>query len=292
MSQHATSNPQAVSVSMLKGGVGKSTIAVNLADRLAARGNDVLFADLDPNGHASMGLGFKDAYRDTDEHLGNVLFEGGDSGPMDVVHDSGFGFDVVPSSANLARVERRLRNSMFSDVRLRRDFVDPLLSGEAYDYVVTDTPAYRGALADNALVATQNLIVPLTPGHEALAGFERTLQRQIKPVREQIGLDILAVVPNRVSGRMDQQNLDRVLVEDLNRNFGEFVPEFARITPEEFDAIDDGRLTDLPKPGLRDRKAFTEAFGENKPVAHYDPENDAVEHLDALAEHVVAEVGR
>ncbi|WP_435096891.1 ParA family protein [Halarchaeum sp. P4] len=286
------STPRAVSVSILKGGVGKSTIAVNLADRIAARGNDVLFIDLDPNGHASMGLGFEDVYQQGSPNVGDVVLDDGDADPEDVIHESEFGFDVLPSSRELERVEDRLRNSMFSDVRLRRDLVEPLLSEDEYDFVVTDSPAYRGKLADNALVATQNLIIPLTPGNEALAGFERTFERQIKPIREQIGLDILAVVPNRLSSRIDQQNGDRLLVEDLNRNFAEYVPEFARIEPEEFDRIDAGEHDTLPKPGIRDRGAFTKAFGEEMPLAHYDPNNDQVEHLDSLAALVEEEVGR
>lgn len=284
-------NPRAVSVSILKGGVGKSTIAVNLTDRLAARGNDVLFIDLDPNGHASMGLGFKEVYRDGDEDIGDVLLDDGDAAPADVIHSTEFGFDVVPSSKGLEKVEDRLRNSMFSDVRLRRDMVEPLLDEGIYDYVVTDSPAYRGKLADNALVATQNILIPLTPGNESLAGFERTLERQIKPIRKQIGLDILSVVPNRISNRIDQRNSDRILIEDLNENFGEFVPKFARIDPETFDRIDDGELDELPKPGIRDRRAFTKAFGENMPLAHYDPNNDQVAHLDTLAATVEEEVG-
>lgn len=286
------STPRAVSVSILKGGVGKSTIAVNLADRIAARDNDVLFIDLDPNGHASMGLGFEDVYQRGTPNVGDVVLDDGDADPEDVIHSTEFGFDVLPSSHELERVEDRLRNAMFSDVRLRRDLVEPLLSADEYDFVVTDSPAYRGKLADNALVATQNLLIPLTPGNESLAGFERTFERQIEPIREQIGLDILAVVPNRLSSRIDQQNGDRALIEDLNRNFGEYVPDFARIDPAEFDRIDAGETDGLPKPGIRDRGAFTKAFGEGCPLAHYDPSNDQIEHFDTLATMVEEEVGR
>jgi len=281
------STGRAVSVAILKGGVGKSTIAVNITERLAARGHDALFIDLDPNGHASMGLGFDEAYR-ADLDIGDVLLEEGDADPGEVIHETEYGFDVLPSSNNLEVVEDGLRNATMGDVRLRRFLVEPLLEDGTYDYIVTDSPAYRGKLADNALIASGNMMLPLVPGNEALAGFERTMERQISPLRNHIDLDILAIVPNRLSERIDQQNNDRRLVENLNtkEHLEQYTPNFARITDEEFERIDSGDLRPLPKPGLRDRRAFTYAFGESQPLAHYAPDNDQLPHLDELAEIV------
>lgn len=279
------SQPRAVSVSILKGGVGKSTIAVNLTDRLAAKGHNALFIDLDPNGHASVGLGFKDVYQDGDD-IGDVILDEGELEPEDVIHETGFGFDVLPSSNRLETVENLLRSSSFPDVRVRQKIVEPLL-GEDYDYIVTDSPAYRGKLSDNALVATQNLMVPLTSGGEALAGFERMIERQVKPLREQIGLDILTIIPNRVSNRIDQHTDDRELIEALNRDFPSKVPGFARITEEEFEDIDSGEKNPLPKPGIRERNVVSKSFNEKMPLAHYDPDNGQVENFDVLADIVI-----
>ena len=275
--------PRAASVSILKGGVGKSTIAVNLVDRLAAQGNRTLFIDLDPNGHASIGLGFKDHYQ-SDTDIGDILLENGDSTPHDVIRETGFGFDILPSSNNLEMVEDQLRSSSFADVRLRQNIVEPLL-GDDYDYIITDSPAYRGKLSDNALIATQNMLVPLTPGHEALAGFERTMERQIMPIRQQIGLDLLALIPNRLSQPIHMQTDDRILLEELNQEFSEYVPNFARITDDQFEELDYGGSLDS-KPGIRERNAFTNAFGDGMPVAHYDPDCDQIPCLDELAEIV------
>lgn len=280
-----TSSPRAVSVSLLKGGVGKSTIAINLSERLAAKDHNVLFIDLDPNGHASVGLGFKDVYQEGDD-IGDVILDDGDADPSDVILETGFGFDILPSTKRLETVENMLRSSSFPDVRVRQNIVEPLL-GDEYDYIVTDSPAYRGKLADNALVATQNLMVPLTPGSESLAGFERTAERQLSPLREQIGLDILAIVPNRLSNRIDQRNDDRELVQSLNEDFTQYVPEFARITEDEFEQIDNGQMRPLPKPGIRERNAVSKSFSEKKPLAHYDPDNDQIDHFNTLAEIVI-----
>jgi len=85
------------------------------------------------------------------------------------------------------------------------------------------------------------------------------IERQISPIRQNIGLDILAVTPNMIRETMGQHNEHRTLVENLNREFGLFVPEYARVDPEIFDALDDlGRTIDnIPKPGIRERTAIS-----------------------------------
>lgn len=278
--------PRAVSVSILKGGVGKSTIAVNIAERLVAKGYDSLFVDLDPNGHASIGLGFKEEYKEGSD-IGDVILDEGEAHPDDVIHETGYGFDILPSSERLETVENLLRSSSFPDVRMRQKIVEPLL-GDRYNYIITDSPAYRGKLSDNALVASQNILIPLTPGSESLAGLERTTERQLSPLREQIGLDILAIVPNRISNRIDQHNDDRKLIEALNRDFPQYLPDFARISVETFKSIDNGEVNPLPKPGIRERNAVSKAFSEKKPLAYYEPDNDQIENFDQLAEIVIA----
>jgi len=289
-SQNSPYNPaetaessRAVSVCMLKGGVGKSTIAVNLARQLATHNYDVLLIDLDPNGHASVGLGFDDQYHNTEESIGDVFFN--DADPTSVVYDTSYEFDILPSSEDLEQVEREI---VVGDVfqpsaLLKREVVDPLFE-DTYDYIVTDSPAYRSRLTDNALVATANLVLPLAPGNEAMAGLERTIERQISPLRQHMDVDVLALVPNMLSGRIDQQTQDRQLLERLNShdNLQDRIPNFARIT--DWEAVDAGELS--PSPGIRDRTSITKAYGERKPLLDYDPDCDQLKCFDELA-HIV-----
>ena len=282
-SVRADGDARAVSVCMLKGGVGKSTIAVNLARQLASRDHDVLFIDVDPNGHASVGLGFEEHYHDTDETLGDVVF--GDAPPTAGVYESGYGFDIFPSSEDLERVEREIVVGETSrpSTLLEREVVEKLLGG-VYDYVVIDSPPSRSRLTDNALVAAANLILPLAPAHEAMAGLERTIERQISPLCKHIDVDVLALVPNKLSGRIDQQTRDRKLLEQLNshESLQNRIPNFARIT--DWTPIDDGEFH--PSPGIRDRTSITEAYGERQPLMDYDPDCDQLPYFDELA-HIV-----
>ena len=113
-----TAKPRAASISILKGGVGKSTIAVNLVDRLATNDSSVLFIDLDPNGHASVGLGFKEAYQ-AEVDIGDILLNSDDTALEEAIYSTDLGFDILPSSNNLEMVEDQLRSASFADIRLR-----------------------------------------------------------------------------------------------------------------------------------------------------------------------------
>lgn len=273
-----------VAVSLLKGGVGKSTIALNIADRLSERGHETVLIDLDKDGHMTTQLGYDEAY-DRETNLGDALIDGED--PQKLLLETDFGVSLLPSSDELENVETRLKDERFADVKLRRNVVEPLID-DGYDYVVIDAAGGRGKLSDNALIALQKVIIPLIPRAGSINGLNKMIERQISPIRENIGLDILAVTPNMIRETMSQHNEHRTLLENLNREFGSFVPEYARVDPDVFDALDDRNQTvkSIPKPGIRERTAISRAFKQGMPVSAFDDECDQIPNFDHLADLV------
>jgi len=240
--------------------------------------------DLDKDGHMTTQLGYDDAY-DRDANLGDALIDGED--PEDLLIETDFGVHLLPSSNELENVETRLKDERFADVKLRRNVVDPLIQN-GYDYVIIDAAGGRGKLSDNALIAVQRVIVPLIPRAGSINGLNKMIERQISPIRQNIGLDILAVTPNMIRETMGQHNEHRTLVENLNREFGSFVPEYARVDPEIFDALDDAEqsVDSIPKPGIRERTAISRAFKQGMPVSEFDEDCDQIPNFDHLADLV------
>ncbi|MFC7165429.1 ParA family protein [Halospeciosus flavus] len=270
--------PRAVSVALQKGGVGKTTIAINVAERLSSRGNDVLLVDLDQQGNATEGIGLEDAYT-ADDHIGDVLDDGDGVDVHDVIRETEW-FDVVPAHENLRSVETSIRNATFGELRVRNEIVEPLLGAE-YDYVVVDTAPKIGPLSDSSLIATGNVIVPMLPSEPSISGFERMVEQQLDPLRREIDLDVLAVVPNRLEGDNEEK---RVMAAIEESDFGDRVPMFGRTDEYEHDYP--------PGPGIRKRIAFRRAWRDGVPLAEHAPQNDMVKRLDELAAIVEAgEIG-
>jgi len=275
-----------VAICILKGGMGKSTIAINLADRLQENHGDTVYIDIDKNGHGTEFLGFGDAYHDNGT-LEDVIFR--DTHPRELVIETEWGFGVVPSSDEMGVINDRMKNQMNADVILKNEVVDPLRE-DGYDYVVLDAPGDPSKVADNALVAAQSFIIPVIPGQGSVSGLERIMETQILPIVEATNgaADILAITPNMLEDDIVSNKPDRRLLEDLNRNWAEYIPPYARITDEQWEQIDTEGRGDIPLPGIRRRNALSDSFDEDKPVAQYDATCDQIEHFDTLAD-IVAE---
>ncbi|NHN49891.1 ParA family protein [Halostella sp. JP-L12] len=259
----------AVSVALQKGGVGKTTIAINLAERLANRGHEVLLVDLDQQGNATEGVGLADAY-EADTHLGHV-FDDDDPTTLGDIVLAAEEFDVVPANADLDEVENTIRSNTFGALWVRNEVVEPAVEG-GYDFVVVDSPPDMGPLSDASLIATQNVIVPMRMSEQSASGFERMYTQQIGPIRKEMDLDVLAVVPNVLEG----DNEEKRIIADLEESqFGDLLPEFARS-----DHFED---PSSPGPGIRKRVALKRAWRDGQTLASYDPESDMLDRLDELA---------
>lgn len=278
----------AVMFDVLKGGYGKSALSLNLADRLADRGNEVLYLDLDPNGHITHSLGYDDVYQDEMHDYGFVVsdqkfYAKFDRAPEELIVNTEFGWDFVPSFDDMeSSFEEVLRQSDDGLQLLAREFMLPLFESGKYDYFVMDGGGERSRVADSGFYAGRQCLIPIAPGEESASALRRTQDRIIKPLKQRnIGFEVLAFVPNLLSDRIDYETEDRILLERLNGMQNAPLPSFARITDDEWEKIDKGELK--PRPGIRKNASIRKAIGQGMPVAHYDPDCEQIPHFDELA---------
>ncbi|MBI3513526.1 MAG: ParA family protein [Proteobacteria bacterium] len=204
--------PRVIAVANQKGGVGKTTTAINLATALAATEHRVLVIDLDPQGNASTGFGIDRRARRQGTY--EALIDGA------VLADSAAptgipGLDIVTSSMDLAGAEIELVTLERREFRLQ----DALAAGPAgYDYVLIDCPPSLGLLTLNALVAADSVLVPMQCEFYALEGLS-SLMRTIERVKRTLnpGLEIQGVVLTMFDKR---NNLSNLVAADVRDHFG------------------------------------------------------------------------
>lgn len=173
-----------------KGGVGKTTTAINLGTALASVGRRVLVIDLDPQGNASTGLGIdRQTRRESTYHLlrGDVTIDSAAVMSREVP-----GLSVVPSTTDLSGADIELMGEQDGRHRLKSALREPSGAGPAqYDYVLIDCPPSLNILTVNALTAADSVIVPLQTEFFALEGLSqlvRTIQRIRKNLNPNLGI--------------------------------------------------------------------------------------------------------
>ena len=255
---HAIGQTKILAIINQKGGVGKSTTAVNLAAALGAMGKEVLLVDLDPQGNATSGYGIDK--RALDGCVYNVLL--GETPVEEVILSCvAEGVDILPSTISLAGAEVELVNEMARENRLKNALGS--LRGR-YDYILIDCPPSLGLLTINALVAADKLLVPIQCEFYALEGVTKLLDsmKRVKSILNP-SLDIFGIVLTMYDSRT---NLANQVVNEVRSFFGDAV--FETLIPRTV------KLSEAP------------SYGQS--ILEYAPDNKGALSYNDLAKEVIA----
>ncbi len=225
-----------VAVANQKGGVGKTTTAINLATCLADQGQQVLLVDLDPQGNATSGLGL-----DKEEGRSAYYALLGQRRLDASILDTGIqGLSLIPAEPNLAGVEVEIARSDRYLERLTRILAPVVASGE-FDIILLDCPPSLGILVMNALAAADTLLIPIQCEYYALEGLSMIVQlvERIRRNGTNPRLRIEGIVMTMYDSRT---RLARQVVDEVKKHFGDLV--FETLIPRSI------RLTEAPGFGI------------------------------------------
>ncbi len=241
-----------------KGGVGKSTTAINLGAALAEYDLQILVIDIDPQGNATSGLGL-----DKDEielSIYDLLLE--NASFYEVLQETGIPrLKIIPANIDLAGAEIELVSEISREKRLSRAIAD---YHQEFDYLLIDCPPSLGILTLNALTAAEEVLVPIQCEYYALEGLGQLLDT-IRRVRENVNpeLDLAGVLLTMYDGRT---NLSEQVAEEVKKYFSEKI--FDTIIPRNV------RLSEAP------------SFGES--IIQYQPRSSGAKAYKELAREVLA----
>lgn len=246
-----------IAVANQKGGVGKTTTAVNLGACLATLGKRVLLIDIDPQGNTTSGIGINKA--DVRYDVYDVLIN--EVSAKDAILPTAVEkLQILPATIQLAGAEIELVPTMSREVRLRQA-LQPLKS--SYDYMIIDCPPSLGLLTVNALTASDSVLIPIQCEYYALEGLSQLLNT-IRMVQKHLNtsLEIEGVLLTMLDART---NLGLQVIEEVKKYFREKV--YATVIPRNV------RLGEAPSHG--------------QSIIQYDPRSRGAEVYLELAKEVV-----
>lgn len=241
-----------------KGGVGKTTTAVNLSAALTEYGKKVLLVDIDPQGNATSGLGIEKS--DLEKSIYDVLID--DENINEVVHEtSNMNLDIIPANISLAGAEIELVSAMSRELRLKKAF-DKL--SKSYDYCIIDCPPSLSLLTINAFTASDGILIPVQAEYYALEGLSQLINT-IDLVKRHLntGLVIEGVLLTMLDART---NLGSQVSEEVREHFKDQVYDTV--------ILRNIRLGEAPSYG--------------QPISVYDPKSQGAENYSKLAKEVIA----
>lgn len=222
-----------VALSNQKGGVGKTTTAINLATALAACGNRVLVVDFDPQGNTTTGFGIDKTHL---HHNTYTLLMGESTLAQASVDTQVPGLKVVPSTIHLSGAEVELVPVMAREQRLKEALATV---ADAYDYIFIDCPPSLGLLTINALVAAKDVLIPMQCEFFAMEGLSQ-LFKTIDLVKRNLNpeLEVMGVLMTMFDGR---NRLAQQVVNEVRAHLGDKV--FETVIPRNV------RLSEAPSHG-------------------------------------------
>ncbi len=220
MSSTQIKKPRVITVANQKGGVGKTTTAINLGTALAAIGERVLIVDMDPQGNASTGVGLDRSKRERSTY--DVLV-GNNSLSEVVVETDVPRLSVAPSTLDLLGVEMEIASAEDRAFRIRKSVESGVIDAEGvpFDYLLIDCPPSLNLLTINALAASQSILVPLQCEFFALEGLSQLL-KTVEQVKQTVNSDLTihGIVLTMYDAR---NNLSGQVVADVRDYMGDKV---------------------------------------------------------------------
>jgi chromosome partitioning protein len=204
-----------IAITNQKGGVGKTTTAINLAASLTATKRKVLLVDMDPQGNATMGSGIEK--NDLEQTICDVLL--GDATASEIIrHSKEGGYDVMPANGDLTHAEVKLINEFGRETRLKKSLVE--VQGN-YDYLLIDCPPSLNMLTVNSLTAAEGVLIPMQCEYYALEGLAALIET-IEQIRDAVNptLEITGLLRTMYDPR---NNLAGDVSAELIEHFGEKV---------------------------------------------------------------------